>query len=121
MYFSFRKSKNLEVFKSLKFRLSHKFSFIDEVVLLDFPSLVGGLPCVCVVLFCLTPLLFFLAGSFGLRSGFYSIRECLESYSCTTGRVYNCAIYFSPCGPVKCKLRLRQLSPGSLLISLFLF
>lgn len=51
MYFSIRKSKNLEVFKSLKFRLSHKFSFIDEVVLLDFPSLVGGLPCVC-VLFC---------------------------------------------------------------------
>ena len=51
MYFSFRKSKNLEVFKSLKFRLLHKFYFTDEVVPLDFPSVVGGLPCVCVWFF----------------------------------------------------------------------
>ena len=72
MYFSFRTSKNLEVFKSLKFRLIHKFYFSDEVVPLDFPSLVGGLPCVCVVFFFFggAPLLFSLAGSFGLRSGF---------------------------------------------------
>lgn len=72
MYFSFRKSKDLEFFKSwfLKFfHLLHKFCFTDKVILPDLP--------LCHCMAHLGWLVFFLAGSFGLWFNCYRVLQSL--------------------------------------------